>query len=102
MKLQLNKSRFSILCLPQTPCSCPPLFFQQQTDKNHQIQVLKNLTRLLNVVIKQEKKYKYRLLPYSKFYCQHLIIEQFFQIQFKIQPSQTRKNLFLIVSCVFG
>lgn len=60
------------------------------------------MTRFLKLVTKQEKKYKNRLLPYNNFYRQEFMIQQFLQIYVKSQPSQIRRDLSLIVSCVFG
>lgn len=86
----------SALPSSQTPRGCPPLLLQQQ------IEALKDLTRLLNLVTEQEKKYEYRLSPHSNFYRQHLMVQQFLQTQLKTQPSQTWRDLSLIVSCAFG
>ena len=101
MELQPNKSGSSALPLSQTPRGCPPPLLQQQTDKNHQIEALKDLTRLLNLVTEQEKKYEYRLSPHSNFYRRHLMVQQFLQTQLKTQPSQTRRDLSLTVSRAF-
>lgn len=73
----------------QTPCNCLPPLSKQQIDENHRIEALKDLTRPLELVIKQEKNSEDRLSPYSNFYYQHLIIQQIFQPQCKSQPSQT-------------
>lgn len=68
-ELPPNNSKSSILPLSQISCGCSPPLSQQQIERNQQIEVLKDLTRLFNFVTKQEKKYQYKLPPYSKFYC---------------------------------
>ncbi len=80
--------------------SLPPLF-KQQTHKNQQVETLKDLTRLLTLVTKQEKKYEDRLSPHSNFYRRHLMVQQFLQTQLRSQPSQTRRDLSLPVSRAF-
>lgn len=67
-------SESSILFLSQILCNCLPPFSQQQIEKNQQMKALKNLTRLLNLVIEQEKKYQYKLSLYSNFYYRYLIV----------------------------
>lgn len=61
MRLPPNNIESSKLPLSQTSRGCSPPLSQQQIDKNQRIEVLRDLTRLLNLVMKQEKKYKYKL-----------------------------------------
>ena len=44
--------------------------------KNLGVDGLKDLSRLLNLVTEQRKKYKYRLSPNSNFYCRYLMVQQ--------------------------
>ena len=75
-----------------------PTFSKQEIHKQQQIEALEDLTRLLKLVTEQEKKYKDRLFLYSNFYCRHLMVQQFLQIQLKTQPSQRRQVLALNVA----
>ena len=50
----------------------------------------------------QENKYKERLSPYSNFYRQHVMVQQFLQIKLRTQPSQTRRDLALSIARSFG
>ena len=100
-ELQPNAGLSSILPLSQVPRGCLPPFSKQQHSKNHRIKALEDLTRLLELVTEQEKKYKGRLSPHSNFYRRHLIVQQFLQTQLKSQPSQTQRDLSLTVSYAF-
>lgn len=68
-------------------CASPLLFREQQTEKC--IQALIDLEKLLNSIIKQEKKYRCRLLPQTNFFQRHLMVKQFLNIQKRRLPSQT-------------
>ena len=80
-------SESSTLSLSQIPRGCSPPLSQQQIEKNQRVEALKDLTRLLNLVTEQEKKYQYKLSPYSNFYRRHLMVQQFLQTQLRSQPS---------------
>lgn len=64
--------------------------------------VFYEITRLLELVTEQEKKYEDRLSLHSNFYCQHIIVQQLFQIQLKTKPSPTPKKPLLNITRFFG
>lgn len=66
------------------------------------MEALKDLTRLINLVTEQEKKYKSRLSPHSNYYQRHVMVQQFVQTQLKTQPSQTRRDLSMTIARGFG
>lgn len=71
--------------------------------KNQRVSNLNNLTKLLELVKAQEKKYgRNNLLPYSNYYRQYLMVQQFFQVQLIIGPSQTCLNLSRNIAQSFG
>lgn len=71
--------------------------------KNQQVSALNGLTKLLKLVKAEEKKYgRNRLLPYNNCYCWDLLVQQFFQAQLTIGPSQTHHNLFCNDTQSFG
>ncbi len=72
-ELQPNNSVSSI------PPDCLPPISKQQFSKNSRMEALKDLTRLLELVTKQENKYEGRISPHSNFYRQHLMVQQFLQ-----------------------
>ena len=51
------------------------LFFREE-----RVLALQEITRLFKLITEQEKKYEDRLLPYSNFYYQHIMVQQFLQI----------------------
>lgn len=51
-ELQPNASNYYIILLSQVPYGCLLLFSKKQYSKNDQIQVLNDLTKLLELVIK--------------------------------------------------
>ncbi len=57
-ELQPNDSVFSIFLLSQISLGYLPSFSRQQLIKNNQIEVLKDLTGLLELIPEQEKKYE--------------------------------------------
>lgn len=95
-------SESSTLSLSQIPRGCSPPLSQRQIERNQREEALKDLTRLLNLVTEQEKKYQFKLSPHSNFYRRHLMVQQFLQIQLKSQPSQSRRELSLTISRAFG
>ena len=101
-ELQPNDGVSSISSLSQIPRGCLASLSKQQPCKNNGMKALKDLTRLVELVTKQEKKYEGRLSPHSNFYRQQLMVQQFFQTQLKTQLSQTRRDLSLTVSHEFG
>ena len=82
---QVSKAFFLSIWL----CTISSLF-QQQMNRNLQVDRLKDLSRLLKLVTEQEKKYKYRLSLNSNFYYCHLIVQQFLHLQLNIYLSPTR------------
>lgn len=58
------------------------------------------MTRLLDLVTKQEKKYGYRLGLKSNFYQRHLMVKHFLAIQ-KRKPTENRRDLAEIVTSTF-
>ena len=82
------------------PVACDPLIFQRQVFKNLRPQALASLTRLLNLVIKQEKKYGYRLGVQSNFYQRHLMVKHFLAIQKRISDKD-RQDLAKMVASTF-
>ncbi len=82
-KLQPNDNIFSIPLLFQILPGCLPPNSKQQLDKNNRMEALKDLTRLLELITKQKKKYEGRLSPYSNFYRRYLMVQQFIQTQLK-------------------
>ena len=67
-ELQPNASISSVPPLSQVLHGCLPPLSKQQHSKNDRIKALRDLTRLLELVTEQEKKYKGRLSPHSNFY----------------------------------
>ena len=67
-ELQPNDGVSSISSLSQIPCVCLSPLSKQQLSKNNRMEGLKDLTRLLELVTEQEKKYEGRLSHYSNFY----------------------------------
>lgn len=51
-ELLLINSKSSIFSLSQISYSCSPLLSQQQIERNQQMKTLKDLTRLLNLVMR--------------------------------------------------
>lgn len=99
---QPNAGVSSISPLSQVPRGCLPPPSNRQHSKNDRIEALRDLTRLLELVTEQEKKYKGRLSPHSNFYRRHLMVQQFLQTKLKSQPSQIRRDLSLTISRAFG
>lgn len=92
-----------IVCpLFQIPRGTSLFLSKQQIYREKQIEALKELTKLMELVTEQEKKYGDRLSLYSHFHCRPLLIQQFFQTQLKNQPSQFRRDLSLTVLHAFG
>lgn len=71
---QPNNGVSSIPFLSEISRGYLPSLSKQQISKNQRPEALKNLTRLLELVIEQEKKYEDRLSPHSNFYQRHLIV----------------------------
>ena len=70
-----NDSVSSVCPLSEIPQGSLPLLSKQQTHRNQQVEVLKDMIRLFTLVTEQEKKYENRLSPHSNFYCRHLIVQ---------------------------
>ena len=66
------------------------------------ILALQEITRLLELVTEQERKYEDRPSTHSNFYRQHVMVQQFLQIQLKTRPSPTRRQLALNIARSFG
>ncbi len=76
-KLQLNNSVSSLLL--EIPRVRTFLLSKKDIYKSQLIKALNNLNRLLKLLTEKEQKYGTRLLPHSNYYCQHVIVQQFFQ-----------------------
>lgn len=50
------------------PPVCPPLFTSQEQQKERHTKNLVNFKKLLSLVTKKDKKYRYRLFPQSKIF----------------------------------
>lgn len=87
--------------LSQVPPGCTPLS-QEESSREQRVIALKEITRLLELVTEQEKKYEERLSPHGNFYQRHLMVQQFLQIQLRTQPSQIRRSLSLSIAHSFG
>lgn len=92
----------TVCLLSEIPCGEPPPLSKQRIYRDKQVEALKELTRLMELVTEQEKKYEEGLSPHSHFYRRHLMVQQFLQTQLKTQPSQPRRNLSSTVSRAFG
>lgn len=60
------------------------------------------MTRLLEFVTIQEKKYEERLSPHSNFYRRHMMVQQFLQIQLRTNSAATCRNLSISIVQLFG
>lgn len=92
----------STTSLSDIPRGSEPPLSEEEIKKDLRVDGLKDLSRLLKVVSEQEKKYGYRLSPHSNFFCRHLMVQQFLQLQLKIQSSPTRRTLSIQVAQAFG
>ena len=88
-------------CLSEIPFGSAPFLSKQQIQRNERLAALKDMSRLLQLVIEQEKKYGNRLSPHNNFYRRQMMVEQFIQSQLKTKPCPTRQLLSLTVACVF-
>lgn len=86
--------------LSQIPRGCISPHPDQLSSREERILALKEITRLLELLTEQEKKYEDRF--HSNFYCQNVIVQQFIQIQLKTEPSPTKKKISLNIACLFG
>ena len=75
----LGNSENKVYLLSQVPSGCT-LLSQEESFREQRVIALKEITRLLELVTEQEKKYEERLSPHGNFYRQHLMLQQFFQI----------------------
>lgn len=93
----------SIVCpLSHIPRGSSVPLPKQQIYREKQIVALKELTRLMELVTEQEKKYRERLSPHSNFFQYHFMVQQFLHTQLKKQSSQSRRDLALTISRGFG
>ena len=58
----------------EIPCDESALPSKRQIYRDKQVEALKELTRLMELVTEQEKKYEERLSPHSNFYRRHLMV----------------------------
>lgn len=79
----------------------PPLTFQERWIETR-VQALADLERLLEFVTEQDKKYGYRLSPQTNFFQRHLMVKQFFVIQRRKIPGQTRRQLAISIAASFN
>ena len=73
----------------------------QLSFKEERVLALQEITRLLEFVTEQEKKYEDKLSLHSNFYRRHVMFQQFLQIQLKTKPSPTWKELSLNIARFF-
>lgn len=92
--------------LDNYPLSQVPRGKQSKSKEEIQTQerneALQTLTRLLQLVTEQEKKYGERLSPHSNFYRRHVMVQQFLQAQLRDTTGRTRKELSQDVARCFG
>lgn len=82
------------------PAACDPSVSQRQTFKDLRKDAWIDLTRLLDLVTEQEKKYGYGLGLKSNFNQRHLMVKHFLAIQ-KRKPAENRRDLAEIVASTF-
>ncbi len=92
----------SVCLLSEIPRGFAPFLSKQQIHRNQCLAALKDMSRLLQLVTEQEKKYGDRLSPHSNFYRRHMMVQQFIQSQLRTKPSPTRQSLSLTIACAFG
>ncbi len=89
--------------LSDVPRGGGSILSKHEISKNQRVSAFNDLTKLLESVKAQEKKYGgNRLSPHSNYYRRHLMVQQFLQAQLTIGPSQTRRDLSRNVAQSFG
>lgn len=91
LEMAASKSSDPLSSLSQLPRSSSAPKSKIQLRIEQRLEASKDLTRLLNLVTEQEKKYGERLLPYSNFHRRHLMVQHFLNTQETTRPSQPRK-----------
>ena len=92
----------SLYPLSKVPSGCSLSQSKQEVDREQCTIALKDITRLLELVTVQEEKYGERLSPHGNFYCRHMMVQQFLQIQLRSKLSPRRCNLSLNIARSFG
>lgn len=101
-KSGIDEDKNIVYPLSQVPPSGGTSQPNQLSYKEERVLALQEITRLLELVTEQEKKYEYRLSPHSNFYRRHVMVPQFLQIQLKTKPSPTWGGLLLNIAHSFG
>lgn len=83
------------------PPGCDLPISKRQAFQNLWKGTLEFLTRLLDLVTEQEKKYEYRLEYQSNFYQRHLMVKHFLASQKRAKSGQHRENLAQAVANTF-
>lgn len=81
--------------------ACNPPISKRQALYNLRVDALESLTRLLDLVTEQEKKYGYRLGLQSNFYQRHLMVKHFLASQKHQKLRQKRFELAEAVASTF-
>lgn len=79
-----------------------PSFSKREVLMNQRTEALSDLTKLLESVRAQEKKYGYRLAPHTNFRRRHVMVQQFLQSQLVAGCSSRRDILLCNVAQSFG
>ena len=58
----------------QVPSGCAPPKSKQEIDRGQRVNTSKDMTRLLQLVTEQGRKYEERSSTHSNFYCRHVMV----------------------------
>lgn len=84
-KSQLSDDVNRLYPLSQVPSGVSPSFSEPESPRTQRIEALKELSRLIDLVIGQENKYGSRLSPHSNIYRRQIMVQRFLRIQLKSQ-----------------
>lgn len=98
-ELRPNDHISRICPLSEVPRGGAPSLSKQEMFKDQPVEALRDLSKPLESVKAQEKKYGDRLSPHSNFYHRHIMV---LQIQLTTRPSQTRRSFSCNVARSFG
>lgn len=70
---------------------------KQELNQEKRTIALKDMSRLFEFVTVQEE-----ISPHSNFYCRHMMVQQFLQIQLKTNLRATRRNCSMSIARLFG
>ena len=68
-------------------CASPLPKSRREIKKEIRVKTSHDLKRLLDLVTKQEEKYKERLSPHSNYHLRHCMVQNFLQIQLSTPPN---------------